>query len=163
MVVWHESKRVHEEMVDGWMDAPPVPTVPHPTGQPYKRQVQVKLTILEGPHEDTEVLYVISSDGGTERLAELGRIAGARIGQYGTTSPYLYPVVQLDFDYYDNKQHGSRIFKPVFKLAGWADADGNMEDDGGNIAALPNKAAEPAKPVPAETTAAAGQRRRPGR
>lgn len=165
IVVWNESKIVHEEMVEGWMEAPSIPQGTHPTGQPYKRQVQVELRCLNGEDAGTEVIYKISSDGGTERLSELGRIAGARIGQYAETSPYLYPVVTLGQDYYDNKQYGSRIYKPVFELIGWANADGELEQAGENVIELQKPAAtEPAKPAkPPLEQPAAGQRRRPGR
>ena len=147
VVVWSDRTKVFEEMVEGWQDAPPIPMTSHPTGQPYKRQSQVKLTLLD---DGTEVLYVISSDGGNERLAELGRIAGARIGQYAQTSAYLYPVVALDMDYYDNKQHGSRIYKPVFDIVGWADAEGNMEEGAGNVTALKPPAPLPEPPKQAK-------------
>ena len=167
IVVWSESKIVHEEMVEGWADAPAIPSAPHPTGQPYKRQTSVKLRCLDGEDADTEVIYKISSDGGTERLAELGRIAGARIGQYADSSPYLYPVVRLSCDFYKNKTHGSNTYKPVFELMGWADAEGNMEEAAHKVVEMQKPAAaEPAKPAkpPLDTEAPiAGQRRRPGR
>jgi hypothetical protein len=70
-------------------------------------------------------------------------------------------VVVLDQDFYDNKQHGSRIFKPVFRLVGWADGEGNLEAAEEKVVKIPEPPAKPAKP-PLETPAA-GQRRRPGR
>jgi hypothetical protein len=168
LVVWSDSKIVHEEMVEGWEAPPPIPLQPHPTGQPYKRQSQVKLRILDGEDEGLELLYKISSDGGNERLAELGRQAGARIGLYAETSPYLYPVIQLDSDWYKNKNHGSNTYKPIFRLVGWADAEGNLEDAADKVVELPKQDAgreppvRPAKP-PLNAEMPVGQRRRPGR
>jgi hypothetical protein len=126
---------------------------------------------LDGADAGLDVLYPTSADGGNERLGELRRIAGARIRDYYETTPYLYPVVTLDQDSYDNKRHGNRTYKPVFHIVGWANIDGEMED---NVVPLekPAKPAAkaapvakpPAQPAPAaQAEPAQGQRRRPGR
>ena len=126
LVVWHDSKVVYENMVDGWVEAPAIPATVHPTGKPFQMQRSVEMRCLDGEDEGQEVLYKISSDGGNERLGELGKFAGVRIAQYAHTHQYLYPVIELEYESYPNKTHGGRTYKPILKLVGWSDYEGEI-------------------------------------
>lgn len=185
-VAWHESKIVDEQMVEVWHDAPIMPVARHPTGAEYRQQASVELKCLTGEDAGQEVMFKISSMGGTEALSNLfrGEIKG-RIDRMGADYPFVYPVITLSATSYANKRYGGQTWKPIFDVIAWADINGELEDDtplaaAGNghdklppdkpvVAAEPAKPAKPVKPSlhepqPAAPAAAAtGQRRRPGR
>ena len=82
--------------------------------------IQLK-KVADEDHAD-EVLFKTPTQGGIQRLQEL---AGAIAAGRGRDPRRVIPVVQLDADSYmhPNKAYGE-IFKPIFKITGWADADG---------------------------------------
>jgi hypothetical protein len=169
-VTWFESQLVDEYMVDMWSDTRPLPPT-HATGASPKQQMSVEMKCMNGEDAGLQVLYKISSLGGTAALFDLKEAVRRRVDERGPEYPYLFPVLELGFTSYPNKRYGGTTYNPVLKRVGWADINGQLEgaEDGGAPAAA-LKEPEPAKPskpslkaVPdAEPQqAATGQRRRP--
>ena len=166
-VTWFESQLVDEYMVDMWSDTRPLPPT-HATGASPKQQMSVEMKCMNGEDAGLQVLYKISSLGGTAALFDLKEAVRRRVDEFGPEHPYLFPVIELGFTSYPNKRFGGTTYNPVLKRTGWADINGQLEgaEDGG---AAPLKEPEPVKPskpslkaVPdAEPQAATGQRRRP--
>jgi hypothetical protein len=166
-VTWFESQLVDEYMVDMWSETRPLPGT-HATGATPKPQMSVEMKCMNGEDAGLQVLYKISSLGGTAALFDLKEAVRRRVDENGPEYPYLFPVIELGFTSYPNKRYGGTTYNPVLKRTGWADINGQLEgaEDGG---AAPLKEPEPVKPskpslkaVPdAEPQAATGQRRRP--
>lgn len=165
-----QKNTLEDEIMVSVLDhKPPMP--PPLNGSPYKEQYSLELKCLDGEDAGTEVLYKISSVGGTRAFRDLTEAIMQR-AQAGNS--HIFPAIALEADHYNHTKHG-RIYVPILTVKQWADVDGNLEEE---ATALPEPAPEPAprraqkaaaKPVPkAEAPvsthqARSGQRRRPGR
>lgn len=93
-------------------------------GWPWKAQQSVEGRFLEGDQE--EFSYNTSSGGGLEAMAGVIDAIMARIED--GEEVFLFPVVRLEDDNYEHKQWG-KTYKPILEIVGWADVEGNLEDD----------------------------------
>jgi len=159
----------------------PLPPRPDPIGDAaYKDQRSFEMKCIDGADQGTEVIYKINSVGGIRAVAEL---LDAIHAQLAHAPAYPCPVLTFSSDSYPHKKWG-QIFVPIFTVVGWADMNGNLQDDDQPEALLgpapkepppaaeparkrkaplgtaPKAAAEPAQPAPTAQTHI-GQRRRP--
>ena len=99
-----------------------------------------------GKFVDTDLgqfIYNTDSMGGVERLGELFDA----IVEQSKTSAFYFPVVTLGNDWY--KRTTGKVFKPVFEISGWANADGEIEGkQKKKIAAPKQEEAEEEAPKP---------------
>jgi len=159
----------------------PLPARPDPIGDSsYKDVRSFEMKCLDGADQGTEVIYKINSVGGIRAVAEL---LDAIHAQLARAPAYPCPVLTFTSDSYPHKKWG-QIFVPIFTVVGWADMNGNLQDDDQPEALLgpapkepppaaegarkrkaplgtaPAAAAAPVQPAPTAQTHI-GQRRRP--
>ncbi len=126
----------------------PLPPRPDPIGDAaYKDQRSFEMKCIDGADQGTEVIYKINSVGGIRAVAEL---LDAIHAQLAHAPAYPCPVLTFSSDSYPHKKWG-QIFVPIFTVVGWADMNGNLQDDDQPEALLgpapkePPPAAEPAR------------------
>lgn len=114
---WQNGKVVGEHMrpVSGenieLIEREPIDEITKSDG--WAKQVSFEARFLDS--DQLEVIYKASSDGGLDAFYDLVRKIGA---QFGNSSEYINPVVQLSRTSYVHKEFGL-IYKPEFKVVDW--------------------------------------------
>ena len=136
------------------------------------------LKCIDGSDKDVECHYKSASDG---CIRAVDALMGKIYSQVAVDRVYFCPVVVLESESYWHAKWGKDIFKPIFRLVGWANMNGELKSGEAEQPTLPleQPQAEPAKPAkppleaaqpvaeaiaePVSTVQArVGQRRRPG-
>jgi hypothetical protein len=160
-VCWGDGELLGQIMVDVRL---PQPARPLPIeGYAFEAQFGMGLACISGEDSGLEVIYKNNSLGYKKAFDQL--LADVR-ARYAVDQAFFWPVLELLTSSYPHKKYG-QIFEPVFKIVGWADAQGNLQSAKPRAVARPT-AEEPtlrAAPAPAEAPAEPpprqGQRRRP--
>jgi hypothetical protein len=119
------------------------------------------LACIKGDDAGLEVVYKNNSLGFRKAFDQL--LADVR-SRYVIDQQYYWPVIELETSNYHHKKYG-KIFEPIFKIVGWADAEGQLQT--AKPRAIPPIKPEPAPEATAEpagepaTAPRVGQRRRP--
>lgn len=118
-----KNEKLGEEMVSA-LQGSVDPSTLDDHGWEWKPQQSIEGREMSGDKRD--FVYNTSSMGGLEALdgvldAVLGRIEEGE-------AAYVYPVVELLDEWYDHPQWG-KTYKPLLKIVGWADMDGNYEGE----------------------------------
>jgi hypothetical protein len=88
-------------------------------GDGWQEQYTVDLKNLK---DGTEVVFKTTSKGGKNAVGDLASLISTQVDEH----PELpLALVNLTSDFYKHKTFG-KVFTPVFKLAGWADANGEL-------------------------------------
>jgi hypothetical protein len=123
-VCWIDGSLRGESMISVFKHKPERP--PMIEGTPYKEQRSFDMKCMDGDDQDTEVVYKTSSISGMAATDKLFAALQSRVTEDQT---YIYPVVQLDVDFYNHKKHG-KIYTPILNIVGWVDQDGNAPGKG---------------------------------
>lgn len=180
---WVDGGPGHANELAGEVMVPmtsPKPVRPEPIDDtPFKEQRSLDLKCISGDDTGTEVVYKINSVGG---MRAVDGLLAAIYEQLARNPAYPCPVIVFDSTSYSHKKWGE-IFVPIFNIAGWADMNGNREDEDPaprlplnspatnaaparkrkapvGAAAAPAATEKPVEPIPT-AQAYAGQRRRP--
>lgn len=164
-----KNELMGEEMWPVGQPKPPASTLPvhhDPRTQDlcqWKDCMSVDVKVLTGPMGGQQLLYKGTSVGALRALSSLLDAIMARID---LGSEYVCPIVQLSSDSYNHQSYG-RTYVPVMDIVGWADMQGNEEDEVPlntpapvTPAAPPAAAQEQAAAAPAAQPEPAGRRRR---
>jgi len=160
-VCWGDGELLGQIMVDVRL---PQPARPLPLeGYAFEAQFGMGLACITGEDKGLEVIYKNNSLGYKKAFDQL--LADVR-ARYLLDQAFYWPVLELLTSSYPHKKYG-QIFEPVFKIVGWADAQGNLQSAKPRAVAAPpseeptlRAAPRPAEP-PAEPAPRQGQRRRP--
>jgi hypothetical protein len=152
-------------------------------GKECKDTRSFDLKCLDGADKDLEAHYKSASLG---CISAVDVLMGKVYSQVAVDRVYFCPVITLESEKYWNAKWGKDIYKPIFRLVGWANMNGELAPDASAEPALPLNQAEPdpvkaAPPKPAKppleavqpaaqplaepvstVQARVGQRRRPG-
>jgi hypothetical protein len=176
-VCWGDGELLGQIMVDVRLPQPQRP--PAVEGYGFEPQFGMSLACISGDDKGVEVIYKNNSLGYKKAFDQI--LADIR-ARYMLDQQFYWPVIELNTSSYPHKKYG-QIFEPIFKIVGWADADGNLQSnkpravDAPSTAATPRRRAavvtetiampeprvEPDTPedAPAAPVARQGQRRRP--
>ena len=160
-VCWGDGELLGQIMVDVRL---PQPARPLPLeGYAFEAQFGMGLACISGEDKGLEVIYKNNSLGYKKAFDQL--LADVR-ARYLLDQAFYWPVLELLTSSYPHKKYG-QIFEPVFKIVGWADAQGNLQSAKPRAVAAPpseeptlRAATRPAE-TPAEPAPRQGQRRRP--
>jgi hypothetical protein len=92
---------------------------------PWKDQLSMDMKFLYGRHKGVQVTWKVSSVGG---LNAARQILDAIIAKLEHETPFVCPIVTLDSDSYKHVTYG-KTYVPKISVFGWADLEGNEEDD----------------------------------
>lgn len=121
----------------------------------WKDQTSCQLKCTNGSDKGEQVLYNVSSVGGSNEMAEL---VAAIMAQLNTDPDHPVPLVELTFDSYPHKTYG-KIYTPVLEIKGWLPLEENV--DAAVAGVQPVSAPEPVRqPEPKEEPAKAVRQRR---
>jgi hypothetical protein len=159
-VCWGDGELLGQIMVDVRL---PQPARPLPLeGYAFEAQFGMGLACISGEDKGLEVIYKNNSLGYKKAFDQL--LADIR-ARYIIDQIFYWPVLELLTSSYPHKKYG-QIFEPIFKIVGWADAQGNLQSAKPRVVAPPAEeptlraatrpAEEPSEPAPRQ-----GQRRRP--
>jgi hypothetical protein len=175
-VCWGDGELLGQIMVDVRLPQPARP--PAVEGYGFEPQFGMNLACISGDDKGLEVIYKNNSLGYKKAFDQL--LADIR-GRYPVDQQFYWPVLVLETSSYPHKKYG-QIFEPIFKIVGWADANGNLQDSKPRAVASPQaatprkRAAVAVEPIaelgsasepdveenaPAAPVARQGQRRRP--
>ena len=87
----------------------------------WSEQFGFELCCISGEDEGLEVIYQTNSRGGSKAYAAIYEATLHR-----PEPQYAFPIVELKYDVYKNKRHGSDVTEPVFYLFDWADLDNDL-------------------------------------
>jgi hypothetical protein len=155
-VCWGDGEMLGQIMASVRSPQPQRP--PAIEGYGFEQQFGMELACVSGDDAGVEVVYRNNSLGFKKAFDQL--LADIR-ARYPVDQAFYWPVITLASSSYPHKKYG-QIFEPIFKIVGWADADGNLQSakpravrpaPATEPAAEPSGASEPAPRV--------GQRRRP--
>jgi len=160
-VCWGDGELLGQIMVDVRL---PQPARPLPLeGYPFEAQFGMGLACITGEDKGLEVIYKNNSLGYKKAFDQL--LADVR-ARYLLDQAFYWPVLELLTSSYPHKKYG-QIFEPVFKIVGWADAQGNLQSAKPRAVAAPpseeptlRAATRPAE-TPSDPAPRQGQRRRP--
>ncbi len=143
-----KNEKLGEEMT--LITMPPIdPSNLPDLGWEWRQQMSFEARFRDGDQE--ECSFTTSSGGGLEAMDTVLDAIGERLD--AGEVDFIYPVVQLDNDWYDHKTYG-KTYKPILSIIGWADVNGEMDGAGGKKAVEKKDAApadEPAdEPQPEE-------------
>lgn len=126
------------------------------TQQPcvWKDQMSFELKFLDGSEKGQQALYKQTSVGGMRLMTEVLEALENRLGE-GTT--YVFPIVRIGVDSYQHASYG-KTYVPQMEIVGWADMDGDEEDNVTTTKVAP--APEPVVVEPVAAEAPTGRRRR---
>ena len=160
-VCWGDGELLGQIMVDVRL---PQPARPMPLeGYAFEAQFGMGLACITGEDKGLEVIYKNNSLGYKKAFDQL--LADVR-ARYLLDQAFYWPVLELLTSSYPHKKYG-QIFEPVFKIVGWADAQGNLQSAKPRVVAAPPseeptlRAAPRPTETPAEPAPRQGQRRRP--
>lgn len=115
------------------------------SGGVWKDAVMFDLACVSGEDQGQQVTYNASTAGGTRAYAELLAAIADR-----PSPDYVYPVVKLESTSYESK-YGRTVFNPIFRIVGWANADGQiLEPTQQRAATAVGTASEEAEDVPVQ-------------
>lgn len=122
-VAWDDGDLVDEQMA--LAGEPPIARGALADVSPAKWQPQVGIALkgISGPDKGAQLLYKVSSKGGTKAVKTLLDEIIKR-GKAGETE--LCPVVFLEVDSYRHKKYG-KIFTPILSIESWTDVDADVE------------------------------------
>ena len=163
-VCWGDGELLGQIMVDVRL---PQPARPLPLeGYAFEAQFGMGLACITGEDKGLEVIYKNNSLGYKKAFDQL--LADVR-ARYLLDQAFYWPVLELLTSSYPHKKYG-QIFEPVFKIVGWADAQGNLQSakpravrppaEEPTLRAATRPAETPAE-TPADPAPRQGQRRRP--
>jgi hypothetical protein len=95
-------------------------------GYPWKDQISFMVKFIEGTHKGTQVIYKASSEGAHRAADALLDLMIARLDE---NTSFICPIIQFEVDHYRHKKWG-KTYVPVLNVVGWADLEGNEEEDG---------------------------------
>ena len=174
-VCWGDGELLGQIMVDVRL---PQPARPLPLeGYAFEAQFGMGLACITGEDKGLEVIYKNNSLGYKKAFDQI--LADIR-ARYIIDQQFYWPVIELKTSSYPHKKYG-QIFEPIFKIVGWADANGNLQTNKPRAVDAPAAAATPrrraavvteatSEPEPVETAPEPkaspeaprqGQRRRP--
>jgi len=164
-VCWGDGELLGQIMVDVRL---PQPARPLPLeGYAFEAQFGMGLACITGEDKGLEVIYKNNSLGYKKAFDQL--LADVR-ARYLLDQAFYWPVLELETSSYPHKKYG-QIFEPVFKIVGWADAQGNLQSAKPRAVAAPpseeptlraaTRPAETPAETPADPAPRQGQRRRP--
>jgi len=176
-VCWGDGELLGQIMVDVRLPQPQRP--PAVEGYGFEPQFGMSLACISGDDKGVEVIYKNNSLGYKKAFDQL--LADIR-ARYIIDQQFYWPVIELNTSSYPHKKYG-QIFEPIFKVVGWADANGNLQSNKPRAVeapaaattarrraavvtetiAMPEERVEPDTPedAPAAPAARQGQRRRP--
>jgi len=160
-VCWGDGELLGQVMCSVQLPAPARP--PAIEGYQFEAQFGMSLACILGDDTGLEVIYKNNSLGYRKAYDKL--LADVR-GRYAGDQQFYWPVIELETSSYPHKKYG-KIYEPIFKIVGWADANGNLQAAKPRVvrpAAAQAAPAEPAAPPadePAPAPTRVGQRRRP--
>jgi hypothetical protein len=175
-VCWGDGELLGQIMVDVRLPQPARP--PAVEGYGFEPQFGMNLACISGDDKGLEVIYKNNSLGFKKAFDQI--LADIR-ARYTIDQQYYWPVIELQTSSYPHKKYG-QIFEPIFKIVGWADANGNLQTNKPRAVEAPataptrrraavvaEEAAElqaamtppPEEDAPAAPVARQGQRRRP--
>lgn len=139
-----KNEKLGEEMVSA-LQGSVDPSTLTDHGWEWKAQQSIEGREMSGDMRD--FVYTTSSMGGLEALDGVLDAVLARVEE--GEAAYVYPVVELLDDHYEHPQWG-KTYKPVLKIVGWADMDGNYEgaEKPKQVTKAPEKEAEDNGPAP---------------
>lgn len=146
-ILWHN--RQAEKVMRSFVEELPEALAPKGNDQPAEARA------FEARFEDdpeTILVFETNSYGGRSGVDSLIRAISLKSAQ--GEENFLFPVVELDSSSYESKQ-GRTIFNPIFKIVGWMNEAGEMEQAQQAIESQP----EP-EPEPEQEEAPAPKRRR---
>ena len=158
-VCWGDGELLGQIMCSVQQALPVRPTAIE--GYPFEGQWGMTLACIKGDDAGLEVVYKNNSLGFRKAFDQL--LADVR-SRYVIDQQYYWPVIELETSNYHHKKYG-KIFEPIFKIVGWADAEGQLQT--AKPRAIPPIKPEPAPEATAEpagepaTAPRVGQRRRP--
>ena len=149
-------------------------------GVPFAQQFSFELTCLTGKHDGVSALYKGNTYGFKGAFDQL---IGQIQARYGFTpnegeKRFFWPIIVLKQESYAHEKYG-QIFNPILEIVGWADENGDYEEDHvpapapepvpepvkatrqRNKPAAPPQVEVPQEPPVSTQQAHAGQRRRP--
>lgn len=94
------------------------------TGWDWKQQLSIEGRMLHGDQKD--FVYTASSQGAMDAFGEIIDEIDTRIEE--GEEVYLFPVTQLGSTWYMHPTWG-KTYKPVVEILGWADVNGETEND----------------------------------
>jgi len=177
-VCWGDGELLGQIMVDVRLPQPQRP--PAVEGYGFEPQFGMSLACISGDDKGVEVIYKNNSLGYKKAFDQI--LADIR-ARYLLDQQFYWPVIELKTSSYPHKKYG-QIFEPIFKVVGWADANGNLQTNKPRAVetpehpvtasrrraavvtetiAMPEERVEPDTPedAPAAPAARQGQRRRP--
>jgi hypothetical protein len=120
----------------------------------WKDQMSFELKFLDGSEKNQQALFKSTSVGGMRLMTEVLEALENRLGE-GTT--YVFPIVRIGVDSYQHASYG-KTYVPQMEIVGWADMDGDEEDNVTTTKVAP--APEPVVVEPDAAEAPTGRRRR---
>jgi len=141
-VCWGDGELLGQIMVDVRLPQPQRP--PAVEGYGFEPQFGMSLACISGDDKGLEVIYKNNSLGYKKAFDQL--LADIR-ARYPLDQQFYWPVIELKTSSYPHKKYG-QIFEPIFKVVGWADANGNLQTN------KPRAVEAPAAATPARRRAA---------
>jgi len=139
-VCWGEGELLGQVMAS--VNAPRPARPPAIEGFAFEPQFGLSMACIHGEDKGVEVDYKNNSLGYRKAFDQL--LSDVRT-RYVADQQFYWPVITLETSWYMHKRY-NRIFEPVFKIVGWADAEGNLQSAKPRAVAPP---AEEAVPAPA--------------
>lgn len=125
----------------------------------FQQQRAFDLKCMDGEDDGTEVQYKTASVGGMRAVDGLLAAIQKALVEHPQRA---FPVIKLEQDHYSHTKWG-KIYTPIFSIVGWADMNGNVDDERPAVAP-PTKTAAPApapepepEPAPRARRKAAGK------
>jgi hypothetical protein len=137
-ICWGDGELLGQIMVDVRLPQPMRP--PAIEGYSFEPQFGMNLACISGDDHGLEVIYKNNSLGFKKAFDQL--LADIR-ARYLIDQQFYWPVIELHSSSYPHKKYNI-IFEPIFKIVGWADAEGNLQTNKPRAVASP-QAATPRK------------------
>lgn len=100
----------------------------------WKFQMSFEVKLMDGKYKDQHAIYAVTCVNG---LRLVDHIMGELERKLGSESTYIFPIVRIGSDSYQNGGFTKTTYVPIIEIVGWADILGAVEAADEVIAAPP--------------------------